>query len=275
MIRFAFHHRGPRRRAASAVLFALVFAGPLAADELYREDFNANGVVSKVGWSVWHKDAASGLIIDDTAKSSGDRAAVFTSYAGKPISHLYSSINANNSPTLIFTAEFSLDLHQGSISSFSVGRFFQDTPSWATEPTPDLNTLQLALRVDDRWYVRVQTVVAAVDASSIAYNTGVTPAAEIAFEAAGWAPLDFSLGAAPSLGAAATLPVGTIDGFGFYLKAYENGNPGYGTTRELIDYVVIHGSLAAVPEPSTTAAVAGALGLVAAGLIRRRRRSAR
>jgi hypothetical protein len=271
MIRLPSLHRAPRRAVSLASLLLLPLAGPLGADELYREDFNANGVVSKVGWAVWHRDATSGLIIDDTAKASGDRVAVFTSYAGKPISHVYSSINADNSPTLLFTTEFSFDLRHGSITSFSVGRFFQDTPSWATDPTPDLNTLQLALRVDDQWYVRSETIVAARDASSIAYDTGVAPAAEIGFSFSGWAPLDFSLGSTPSLGSTGSLPVGLIDAFGFYLVAYDNTYPGYGTTRERIDYVTIQGAISPVPEPATWAAACGALALIGAGFLRRRR----
>jgi hypothetical protein len=231
------------------------------ADEIYREDFTDNGVVSKVGWSVWHKDETSGLVIDDTAKSTGDRAAVFTSYAGKPISHVYSSINSNNGPTLLFTTEFTLDLNIGSISSFNVGRFMDGDP---------LDKLQLALRVDSTWYVYVPQIIDDSNSGNYATTNSMAPATVITFSSSNWMPITYSIGAAPSEGTAGILPTGYIDGIGFYMKAFNSSNPGAGTTRERIDYLTVNGT-APVPEPATCGLIFGSAGLLAAVALRRRK----
>lgn len=246
-------------KPATLLLFAISAVNSYAV-ELYREDFTANGVVSKVGWSVWHKDATSGLVIDDTAKTIGDRAAVFTSYAGKPISHLYSSINLDNSPSLIFTNEFTFDLAAGSISSFEIGRFMDgDT----------LDKLQLALRVNGQWYVYGPQIIDAANSSTTAYNNSEAPATSVTFSSSNWTPVSLAVGAAPAEGASGTLPTGLVDGVGFYLTAFNSSNPGYGTTRERIDYLTIQGT-AAVPEPAAFALFAGLAGLIPVALRRRR-----
>lgn len=250
----------PSVKLLIASLFALCPAWVSAA-EIYREDFTANGVVSKVGWSVWHKDETSGLVIDDTAKSTGDRAAVFTSYAGKSISHVYSSINSNNGPSLLFTTEFSLDLNIGSISSFNVGRFMDGDA---------LDKLQLALRVDSTWYVYVPQIIDDSNSGSYATNNSVAPATVITFSTSNWMPITFSIGSAPSEGTAGLLPTGYVDGIGFYMKAFNSSNPGAGTTRERIDYLTVNGT-APVPEPATYGLLLGSTGLLVAAALRRRK----
>ena len=253
------------RLLALATTAASLATTSLAQSEvIYRELFGRNtttGVsLSNFGWSVYSGAAAaeqspSAALFNVLGEATPTN---FTNITGA------AAVNSIFAPNNVFTSTTNGRTFFGGTGIFiaytnehDIDRSLWNVNSFSWDQRADNPALGVVIQIDESsWYV---SSLAPAGPGGSTWNTTEAGMAKIDFATTTWSTLNFTSGNTLSIGAAATLTGSKITAFGVYRAS--------GSASARIDGFTV--TATPIPEPSSVAALAGAVGLGAATLRRR------